>query len=89
MASGRKNWIHTGSQQAGPKVAAIRPVVETCRRISIPVRHYLSAALTAELRARSLYNVLHRKELVNLHFFNWNPLFCPGASFWCQLESLE
>src|SRR5258707_4382079 len=33
VALGRKNWIHIGSQQAGPKVAAILSVVETCRRI--------------------------------------------------------
>jgi transposase-like protein DUF772 len=41
----RKNWIHIGSQQAGPKVAAILSVVETCRRMNIPVREYLAAVL--------------------------------------------
>ena len=45
VALGRKNWIHIGSQQAGPKVAAILSVVETCRRIYIPVRDYLAAVL--------------------------------------------
>jgi hypothetical protein len=30
---GRKNWIHVGSEQAGPKVAAALSVVETCRRL--------------------------------------------------------
>lgn len=45
VALGRKNWIHIGSQPAGPKVAAILSIVETCRRINIPVRHYLAAAL--------------------------------------------
>lgn len=45
VALGRKNWIHIGSQQAGPKVAAILSVVETCRRINIPVRDYLAAIL--------------------------------------------
>jgi len=45
VALGRKNWIHIGSQQAGPKVAAILSVVETCRRINIPVRDYLAAVL--------------------------------------------
>jgi transposase len=38
VALGRKNWIHIGSQQAGPKVAAILSIVETCRRLKIPVR---------------------------------------------------
>jgi len=42
---GRKNWLHVGSAQAGPKVAAILSVVESCRRLRIPVREYLSAVL--------------------------------------------
>ena len=33
VALGRKNWIHVGSQQAGPKVAAILSIVESCRRL--------------------------------------------------------
>ncbi len=45
IATGRKNWIHLGSQQAGPKVAAILSVVESCRRLSIPVRDYLNEIL--------------------------------------------
>jgi transposase len=45
VAVGRKNWIHVGSPQAGPKVAAILSVIETCRRNRIPVREYLSAVL--------------------------------------------
>ena len=45
IALGRKNWIHIGSPQAGPKVAAILSVVETCRRLDIPVREYLGAVL--------------------------------------------
>jgi transposase len=38
VALGRKNWIHIGSPQAGPKVAAIRSILETCRRLRIPAR---------------------------------------------------
>jgi hypothetical protein len=45
VALGRKNWIHIGSAQAGPKIAAILSIVETCRRIKVPVREYLSAVL--------------------------------------------
>jgi transposase len=45
IAIGRKNWIHIGSPQAGPKVAAIQSVVESCRRRKIPVRGYLAAVL--------------------------------------------
>jgi transposase len=42
---GRKNWIHVGSEQAGPKVAAVLSVVETCRRLKMPVREYLAWVL--------------------------------------------
>jgi transposase len=42
---GRKNWIHIGSPQAGPKVAAILSVVKSCRRLKLPVRNYLAAVL--------------------------------------------
>lgn len=45
LVVGRKNWIHLGSQQAGPKVAAIISVVESCRRLRIPIRDYLAAVL--------------------------------------------
>jgi hypothetical protein len=41
----RRNWIHIGSEQAGPRVAAILSVVETCRRLKIPVRDYLGSVL--------------------------------------------
>jgi transposase len=45
IALGRKNWIHIGSPEAGPKVAAILSVIETCRRLKISARDYLSAVL--------------------------------------------
>jgi transposase len=45
IALGRKNWIHIGSPEAGPKVAAILSVIETCRRLKISARDYLSAIL--------------------------------------------
>lgn len=41
IALGRRNWIHIGSVEAGPRVAAILSVVETCKRLGIPVRQYL------------------------------------------------
>ena len=45
VALGRKNWLHIGSPQAGPKIAAILSVVESCRRLKIPVRDYLTSIL--------------------------------------------
>jgi transposase len=41
IALGRKNWLHVGSVQAGAKVAAIISVVESCRRLGVPVKDYL------------------------------------------------
>jgi hypothetical protein len=45
IALGRGNWIHIGSETAGPRVAAIISVIESCRRLKIPVRHYLADIL--------------------------------------------
>ena len=45
VALGRKNWIHVGSEQAGPKVAAILSVLESCRRLKLPAREYLASVL--------------------------------------------
>ncbi len=45
IAIGRGNWIHIGSEQAGPRVAAIFSVIESCRRLRIPVRNYLADIL--------------------------------------------
>jgi hypothetical protein len=57
VALGRKNWIHIGSQQAGPRVAAILSVVESCRRLRIPVREYLNEILPG-LAKRSIQQVV-------------------------------
>ena len=45
VALGRKNWIHIGSEEAVPRVAAIVSIVETCRRLNIAVRDYLGSVL--------------------------------------------
>ena len=41
VALGRKNWLHVGSAKAGPKVAAIISIVESCRRLNVPAKEYL------------------------------------------------
>lgn len=46
LALGRKNWLHVGSAEAGPKVAAIASIVETCRRLEINLRDYLNDVLS-------------------------------------------
>jgi transposase len=52
VAIGRKNWLHLGSKEAGPKVAAILSVVESCRRLCIPVKEYLADILPGLDRLR-------------------------------------
>ena len=52
VALGRKNWLHVGSAQAGPKVAAILSVVESCRRLGVPVKDYLLALLPGLARRK-------------------------------------
>lgn len=41
LALGRKNWLHVGSEKAGPRIAAILSVFETCKRLKINIRDYL------------------------------------------------
>jgi transposase len=45
VALGRKNWIHLGSPPAGPKIAASRWIIETCRRLQLLLRDHLAAVL--------------------------------------------
>lgn len=56
IAIGRKNWLHIGSAEAGPKVAAIFSVFESCRRLGVPIRDYLAGVLPG-LANRSIQNV--------------------------------
>jgi transposase len=56
IALGRRNWIHVGSEQAGPKVAAILSVIESCRRMKLPVRDYLASVLPG-LANRSIRSI--------------------------------
>lgn len=53
IAIGRKNWLHLGSKKAGRKIAAIFSIVESCRRLKIPLREYLTDTLPG-LACRSL-----------------------------------
>jgi transposase len=59
VAIGRKNWIHIGSPTAGPRVAAILSVTESCRRLGIPIREYLAAVLPglADVRIQKLVDL--------------------------------
>jgi hypothetical protein len=37
--------LHLGSKEAGPKIAAIFSIVESCRKLNIPIRQYLADML--------------------------------------------
>jgi transposase len=45
ISIGRRNWLHVGSKEAGPKIAAIFSIVETCRRMGVSIRQYLADVL--------------------------------------------
>ena len=45
IAIGRRNWLHVGSKEAGPKIAAIFSIVESCRKLGVPIRQYLADLL--------------------------------------------
>ena len=56
VALGRKNWLHVGSVKSGPKVAAILSIVESCRRLGLPIKEYLCEVLPG-LNGRTLSQV--------------------------------
>ena len=45
ISIGRRNWLHLGSKEAGPKIAAIFSIVESCRKLDLPIRKYLADVL--------------------------------------------
>ena len=45
IAIGRRNWLHLGSKEAGPKIAAIFSIVESCRKLGVSIRQYLADVL--------------------------------------------
>jgi transposase len=45
IAIGRRNWVHIGSEEAGPRIAPIISVLETCKRLKINAREYLKDVL--------------------------------------------
>ena len=55
-ALGRRNWLHIGSQEAGPKIAALLSVIETSKRLQMNVRKYLNDVLL-KLPSWSINNV--------------------------------
>lgn len=56
IAIGRRNWLHLGSKEAGPKIAAIFSIVESCRKLGLPIRKYLADVLPG-LADRSIHDL--------------------------------
>ena len=56
IALGRKNWMQIGSKEAGPKIAAIFSIVESCRKLGVPIRQYLAEVLPG-LAGRSIQSL--------------------------------
>jgi transposase len=56
VAIGRRNWLHLGSKEAGPKIAAIFSIVESCRKLGVPIRQYLADTLPG-LADRSIHGL--------------------------------
>ena len=63
VAVGRKNWLHIGSEKAGPKIAGIISILERCRRLDINARDYLLDVLPGlwDLPQRRLANLTPTK----------------------------
>jgi hypothetical protein len=72
---------HIGSPQSGPKVAAILSVVESCRRLKLPVRDHLAAVLPglADLPIHCLLE-LTPAEWVVKHFIDSNDRVVGGRA---------
>jgi hypothetical protein len=56
VAIGRRNWLQIGSKEAGPKIAAIFSIMESCRKLGVPVRQYLADVLPG-LAERSIQSL--------------------------------
>jgi transposase len=56
ISIGRRNWLHLGSKEAGPKIAAIFSIVESCRKLDVPIRKYLAEVLPG-LAERSIQSL--------------------------------
>jgi transposase len=56
IAIGRRNWLHLGSKEAGPRIAAIFSIVESCRKLGVPIRKYLADVLPG-LADRSIHDL--------------------------------
>ena len=45
ISIGRRNWLQIGSKEAGPKIAAIFSIIESCRKLGVPIRQYMADVL--------------------------------------------
>ena len=55
-AAVRRNWLHLGSKEAGSTIAAIFSIVESCRKLGVPIRQYLADVLPG-MADRSIHSL--------------------------------
>jgi hypothetical protein len=77
IALGRKNWLHLGSKEAGPKIAAVFSIVESCRKLNIPIRQYLLDVLPG-LADRSIQSLAELTPATQTR----QPWCCPDGYLW-------
>jgi transposase len=56
ISIGRRNWLHIGRKEADPKIAALFSIVESCRKLGVPIRQYLADILPG-LAGRSIQSL--------------------------------
>jgi len=72
VALGRKNWLQIGSEKAGPKVAALLSVLESCKRLGVNVREYLLEVLPQLSYAAVRPQLQGKRAMADLTPAEWN-----------------
>jgi transposase len=75
VALGRRNWLHLGSQESGPPVAAIMTVIASAQRAGHNVRRYL-----ADVFERLSDPAFTANRIGELLPENWRPAGAPAES---------
>jgi hypothetical protein len=85
IAIGRRNWLHLGSKEAGPKIAAIFSIVESCRKLNVPIRNYLADVLpgVADRSIQSLNELTPTAYSAKAAY----PRLPRPVNTWCWLEA--
>jgi hypothetical protein len=72
VSLGRKNWLQIGSERAGPKVAALLSVLESCNRLGVNVREHLLEVLPQLSYAAVRPQLQGKRPIADLTPPGWN-----------------